>query len=74
MGALPTIRAAVETGIAGKDYFGPNGFKEFRGYPVKVDSNDLSKDEQIAERLWKVSEEMTGVKFDFNKKSNSANG
>lgn len=56
------------------DYFGPNGFMEIRGYPVKVDSNDLSKDEQIAEKLWKVSEKMTGVKFDFNKKSNTANG
>ena len=74
IGALPTLRAAVETDVEGADYFGPNGFKELRGYPVKVDSNDFSKDEQIAERLWKVSEEMTGVKFDFNKQANTANG
>ena len=74
MGALPTIRAAVENDIKGADYFGPNGFKELRGYPVKVDSNDLSKDDRIAERLWKISEEMTGVKFDFHTKSNTANG
>ena len=74
MGALPTVRAAVEPNINGADYFGPGGFMEIRGYPVEVDSNDLSKNEKIAERLWSVSEEMTGVKFDFEKKKNTANG
>ena len=74
MGALPTVRAAVETEIEGKDYFGPRGFQELWGYPVKVDSNDLSKNEKIAEQLWKVSEEMTDVKFEFDKKANSVNG
>lgn len=66
MGALPTVCAAVDETVKGGEYIGPDGFGEFYGHPVKVDSNRLSKDEMIAGRLWKVSEEMTGVKFDFN--------
>ncbi|WP_016951637.1 SDR family NAD(P)-dependent oxidoreductase [Anabaena sp. PCC 7108] len=67
MGALPTLRAATEEGLKGKEYFGPSGFLEVRGYPVKVESNELSKDQAIAQKLWEVSEKLTGVKFEFNK-------
>jgi NAD(P)-dependent dehydrogenase (short-subunit alcohol dehydrogenase family) len=72
MGALPTLRAATEDGLKGGEYFGPNGFMEMRGYPVRVESNDLSKDEAIAKRLWEVSEQLTGVKFEFNQKTKGA--
>ena len=67
MGALPTLRAAIEEGLKGAEYFGPNGFMEISGYPVKVESNQLSKDRAIAQKLWEVSEKLTGVKFEFNK-------
>ena len=67
MGALPTLRAAIEEGLKGAEYFGPNGFMEIGGYPVKVESNELSKDRAIAQKLWLVSEKLTGVKFEFNK-------
>lgn len=72
MGALPTLRAATESGLKGGEYFGPNGFMEMRGFPTQVKTNQLAKDESIAKKLWEVSEELTGVKFDFNKKVNSA--
>lgn len=36
MGALPTLRAAVDPLAQGGDYFGPDGFNSFRGYPVKI--------------------------------------
>ncbi len=65
MGALPTVRAATDEGVLGGEYYGPDGFGEFYGDPVRVDSNDLSMDEIISSRLWKISEEMTGVKFKF---------
>lgn len=74
MGTLPTLRAAFDEDVTGGEYFGPEGFREIRGYPVKVDSNDLSKDEAIAQRLWEVSEELTGVKFEFGEKAQTANG
>jgi len=64
-GALPTLRAASDPAAAGADYFGPDGWKEWRGYPVPVQSNRLSHDEAIAKKLWDVSEQMTGVKFNL---------
>lgn len=64
-GALPTIRAATDITIKGGEYFGPGGLFEIWGDPVRVDSNELSKNQAIAERLWQVSEELTGVKFNF---------
>lgn len=59
------IRAATDENISGSKYYGRDGFGEFYGRPIKVDSNKISKDEMIAARLWKVSEEMTTVKFKF---------
>lgn len=62
-GALPTLRAATDPEAKAGDYFGPDGFMEMRGYPVKVDSNDRSKDVNLARKLWRVSEKMTGVSY-----------
>ena len=64
-GALPTLRAAIDPDIEGGDYFGPDGWQEWRGYPVKVKSNVLSQDSSIAQKLWDISEELTGVKFNI---------
>jgi NAD(P)-dependent dehydrogenase (short-subunit alcohol dehydrogenase family) len=69
MGALPTLRAAVEPDLYGGEYFGPGGFMEMRGYPIEVQSNKLSHDEGIGKRLWSVSEELTGVKFTIEQKA-----
>jgi NAD(P)-dependent dehydrogenase (short-subunit alcohol dehydrogenase family) len=63
MGALPTLYAAVGSDVKSGDYYGPAGYKELKGYPKKVESNELSQDRDIAKRLWEVSEELTGVKF-----------
>jgi len=64
MGALPTLRAAVDPAARGGEYYGPDGFMEYRGHPVKVDSNAHSKDTAVAARLWDVSVELTGVAYD----------
>lgn len=66
-GALTTLRAAIDPEAQNKDYFGPDGWMEWKGYPVKVKSNDLSNDSQIAQNLWDVSEKLTGIKFDLEK-------
>ncbi|MEP7037598.1 MAG: SDR family NAD(P)-dependent oxidoreductase [Acidobacteriota bacterium] len=68
MGALPTLRAAFDETAKGGEYFGPKGLMEMRGYPIEVKPNSLAQDSQIAEKLWQASEQLTGVKFDFNKK------
>jgi NAD(P)-dependent dehydrogenase (short-subunit alcohol dehydrogenase family) len=64
-GALPTLRAAIDPIANGGDYFGPDGFQEWKGFPVQVGSNDLSKDTKIALKLWEVSEELTKQKLNL---------
>ncbi|MGW4328497.1 SDR family NAD(P)-dependent oxidoreductase [Nocardia sp. NPDC004573] len=63
MGALPILRAATDPGVRGGQYYGPGGFLETRGYPKIVESSSQSHDTAIQQRLWKVSEELTGVTF-----------
>lgn len=63
MGALPSIRAAVDAEVSGGQYFGPDGRKEQKGYPIVVQSNEASQNKEDARRLWQVSEELTGVSF-----------
>lgn len=63
MGALPTLYAAGETDVQGAEYYGPNGFLEMNGPPTRVRSTGRSHDENVAERLWNVSEDLTGVEL-----------
>ncbi|MYA60087.1 MAG: SDR family NAD(P)-dependent oxidoreductase [Chloroflexi bacterium] len=65
MGALPTLRAATDPSAKGAQYYGPDGPKERRGYPVIVSSTPESHDENVARLLWERSEELTGVKFEI---------
>ena len=63
LGALPTLRAATDPAVLGGQYYGPDGFREIRGYPKLVESSRQSHDRDIQQRLWAVSEELTGVTF-----------
>src|SRR5919201_1726555 len=65
MGALPILYAATEPGLEGGTYFGPDGPGEQRGHPTRVGSSAAARDEAVARRLWDVSEELTGVRFEF---------
>jgi NAD(P)-dependent dehydrogenase (short-subunit alcohol dehydrogenase family) len=74
MGALPQLYAATAPDVAGGDYYGPQGVKESRGYPIKVESNDKSHNLEDAEKLWTVSVEMTGVDYAQLNKKEEMNG
>ena len=63
IGALPTLRAACDPGAQPGDHFGPAGFREMRGPPVRVKSSPRSYDLEPAGELWEISERMTGVSF-----------
>ena len=63
LGALPTLRAATDPAVRGGQYYGPDGFRELRGYPVLATSSKQSQGVAVQERLWTVSEELTGVTF-----------
>jgi len=64
-GVLPILRAAIDKFAKSGDYYGPDGWREIRGFPVKVVSNRLSNDKKIAKKLWDMSEELTKVKYNF---------
>lgn len=64
-GALPTLRAALDEVAEGGDYYGPDGRREFKGKPIKVKPRRKAQDEELAKRLWAVSEELTDCKYEF---------
>ena len=63
MGALPTLRAATDPAARGGEYYGPGGWGQMTGYPVRVSSNGRSHDEAAQRRLWAESERLTGVTY-----------
>ena len=65
MGALPTLYAATAPSVAGGSYWGPDGFMNTTGHPTLVKGNAGSRDFVAQRRLWEVSEEMTGVHYEF---------
>lgn len=62
IGALPTLYAAVGDVESG-DYIGPDGIMEFRGHPTKVNSSRSARNAISSSKLWKISEELTGMEF-----------
>ena len=62
-GALPTLYAATAPDAQGGEYIGPDGFGELKGSPVVVQPRPQALDVAVGERLWAVSEELTGVHY-----------
>lgn len=62
MGSLPQLYAATMPGVRGGEFYGPHGFY-IRGYPTAIKGSAASNDPAAAERLWRVSEALTGVAY-----------
>ena len=65
MGALPSLYAATVPDLPGGTFVGPDGFLEQRGYPHIVTAAGKAYDEDAWRRLWMLSEELTGVRYEF---------
>lgn len=63
MGSLPTLRAALDMELQGGEYIGPRGLGGLRGYPVVTWRLPWAKNEAKAQRLWEVSESLTGLRW-----------
>jgi NAD(P)-dependent dehydrogenase (short-subunit alcohol dehydrogenase family) len=61
-GALPTLYAALAD-VPGDSFAGPGGFMQQRGPAKLVGRTAAARDEDVARRLWEVSEELTGTRF-----------
>jgi hypothetical protein len=62
-GALPQLMAATLPGVAGGQYFGPQGWMEMKGAPGPAKLENQAKDADVAARLWGASKVLTGVSF-----------
>ncbi|MBX3168388.1 MAG: SDR family oxidoreductase [Candidatus Eremiobacteraeota bacterium] len=62
-GALPGLRAAADPRVAPGDFYGPDGFLQSKGAPVRVNSSTASRNRAWQQRLWQISEELTGVRY-----------
>lgn len=62
-GALPTLFAATSPEARGGAYYGPAKMNEMRGSPAAAKVPPRAEEPAAAERLWRVSEELTAVPF-----------
>lgn len=63
MGALPTLYAATANDVNQGAFFGPGGFKKIRGWPVLDSPSQKLVTDEVAGKLWDVSESLTGKEF-----------
>lgn len=57
-GALPSLFAATSSEAKLGGYYGPDGFKELRGYPTQAHIPPQALDIEVAAKLWAVSEDL----------------
>lgn len=62
-GALPQLYAATAPQAEPGAYYGPDGFKEFKGAPALAKLAKAAQDPSSGPRLWSVSEQLTGVDY-----------
>jgi NAD(P)-dependent dehydrogenase (short-subunit alcohol dehydrogenase family) len=64
-GALPQLYAATSPDVGSGDYIGPDSWFGQRGHPTRVSAPRQACSTETAQRLWTVSEELTGVVYVF---------
>jgi NAD(P)-dependent dehydrogenase (short-subunit alcohol dehydrogenase family) len=64
-GALPVLFAATSPEAKGAGYYGPTGRFELIGAPGPAVIGAHAKDLAVAKRLWEISEDLTGVRWEI---------
>ena len=65
-GSRSIVFAATSPDVHGGDYIGPGGPGGMSGAPVKAMSSARSHDQDLAHELWRTSEDMTGIHYEFS--------
>lgn len=65
MGVLPMLYAITAEDAKGGVFYGPRTFN-LRGYPAEKEAKKEAHDADTRRRFWEVSEQLTGVVFDFS--------
>jgi hypothetical protein len=63
MGCYPSVFAATSPEARSGQYYGPSGWLEMAGYPAPARIRKRAKDPRLADKLWQVSEQLTGVGY-----------
>lgn len=66
MGALSTIYAATDRQLTGGEYIGPLGQFQRKGVPAIGTPHRKVFNSEVSRNLWTVSEQLTGIVFDFH--------
>jgi NAD(P)-dependent dehydrogenase (short-subunit alcohol dehydrogenase family) len=70
-GAASQLYAATAPEVKGDEFYGPRFY--LRGYPRRQKASRSSYNQETAARLWKISEELTGIHYtQLNGKGNKA--
>ncbi|OJZ05757.1 oxidoreductase [Sphingobacterium sp. 40-24] len=65
-GALPSLFAATDVSAEGGKFYGPNGPKEYAGYPALSNHHTAAmNDEALAKRLWEYAENSIQLTYKF---------
>jgi NAD(P)-dependent dehydrogenase (short-subunit alcohol dehydrogenase family) len=64
-GAWPLVRALVDPAIEGGEYWGPRWVTH--GEPRRQSAAAITRDDEVAERLWHAAEDATGVRWPLAK-------
>jgi NAD(P)-dependent dehydrogenase (short-subunit alcohol dehydrogenase family) len=62
-GAMPALFAATSANVEPGGFYGPGGFFELAGPPRPAHASKRALDPAVAQKLWKVSQQLTGVKW-----------
>ena len=72
--ALPIARAAADPAVRGGEYYGPGGWQEWTGYPERATPIARAHDQDVQQRLWARSEQLTGVTYQLAPAASSSTG
>ena len=62
-GALPSLYAATAEDVEPGAYFGPGGLMKLHGWPKQESPNKKLVNNEVAGKLWDVSEDLTSLEF-----------
>jgi len=65
-GARPALFASVSEDTQPGGFYGPAGPLEFAGPPAVAHASSRACDMKVASRLWRISEELTGILWPHN--------
>ncbi|MFC3157214.1 hypothetical protein ACFOEQ_00830 [Chryseobacterium arachidis] len=65
-GSLPSLFAATDPSVIGGKFYGPDGEKEYAGYPaLSGHSTAAMNDEALAGMLWEFAENAIQLTYKF---------